>query len=221
MFHSVYLHSCLLLLPNKETASRLVCDVHEYLWEYFPLHLSICHCLYSISLTLWCFHFLSSPAVGVEKQHDGSFKVWSQLLIFSLVPISHREVMGRSHHVWLLNGTEIWPFEVTTKQNRTQILTFSASSVQGCKCTSTHMHRNLDLQTNQRIYISMVYTQVNVFGLLVRFQGFILNLADLQLLLNEETHSTHLVRFCVVRPNFLLLEQLSVWQKDRRANAAG
>lgn len=72
------------------------------------------------------------------------------------------------------------------------------------------MHRNLDLQTNQRIYISMVYTQVNVFGLLVRFQGFILNLADLQLLLNEETHSTHLVRFCVVRPNFLLLEQLSV-----------
>lgn len=56
----------------------------------------------------------------------------------------------------------------------------------------------------------MVYTQVNVFGLLVRFQGFILNLEDLQLLLNEETHSTHLVRFCVVRPNFLLLEQLSV-----------
>lgn len=219
MFHSVYLHSCLLLLPNKETASRLVCDVHEYLWEYFPLHLSICHCLYSISLTLWCFHFLSSPAVGVEKQHDSSFKVWSQLLSLSLVPISHREVMGRSHHV--LNGTEIWPFEVTTKQNRRQILTFSASSVQGCKCMSTHMHRNLDLQTNQRIYISMVYTQVNVFGLLVRFQGFILNLADLQLLLNEETHSTHLVRFCVVRPNFLLLEQLSVWQKDRRANAAG
>lgn len=153
MFHSVYLHSCLLLLPNKETASRLVCDVHEYLWEYFPLHLSICHCLYSISFTLWCFHFLSSPAVGVEKQHDGSFKVWSQLLILSLVPISHREVMRRSHHAWLLNWTEIWPFEVTTKQNRRQILTFSASSVQGCKCTSTHMHRNLDLQTNQRIYI--------------------------------------------------------------------
>lgn len=49
-----------------------------------------------------------------------------------------------------------------------------------------------------------------MFGLLVRFQGFILNLADLQLLFNEETHSTHLVRFCVVRPNFLLLEQLSV-----------
>lgn len=63
---------------------------------------------------------------------------------------------------------------------------------------------------NIYIYISMVYTQINVFGLLVRFQGFILNLEDPQLLLNEETHSTHLVRFCVVRPNFLLLEQLSV-----------
>lgn len=46
--------------------------------------------------------------------------------------------------------------------------------------------------------------------------GSVLNLPDLLFLLNEETHSTHLVRFCVVRPCFLFLDLLSLWQKDEQ-----
>lgn len=137
------------LLPNKETASRLVCDVHEYLWEYFPLiYLFVTVCtpsrsLFDAFLSLLSLLLVSKSNTMVALKSD--FSCW---FFHSFQFLT--EMMGRSHlrpRLASFNWTEIWPFKVTC-QNLRQTLTFSASSVQGCKCTSTHMQRNLDLQTN-------------------------------------------------------------------------